>query len=171
MLAMDITKTEGALGPENRRHKKRFQVADKEMWFLTIDDKRYPLEWVHDLSCTGMQIRQGFYNGFSEGQKVNLSLEFMGKALIETTAQVRWRYNDSHRINMNVLGLQFDDPKGKIRKYWKKKDVEKYLVDIDQINEAETERKATANFQVPVLSYAHVTGLLLMSFVAGLFFH
>lgn len=150
------------------RGKERFRILDKRVWRVKIQDRTFPLDWVHDLSETGMQIRQGLYQGFSKGQKVQIELQFMGAPFAEISARVMWIQRDTVRLNMNVLGLRYEDPQGKVSRKWTHRKVHRFLQSLEdyKLEQGKTapETKSFPSFE---FSSYQVTSCLLFAFMAG----
>lgn len=104
--------------PNNLRSHRRFVINDKRLWQLKIQGRKFPLDWVHDISRTGLQIRQGQYQGFQLGETINIQLRFLGSAILDVSGTVKWIREDNKHMNMNVMGIEFSSVKGMPLKKW-----------------------------------------------------
>ncbi len=103
---------------KNLRSHRRFVIRDKRLWQLKIQSKKFPLDWVHDVSRNGIQIRQGKYRGLCLGESVSIQLRFLGSMILDVQGKVKWLRTDQNHMNMNVLGIEFVSVQGRPIKTW-----------------------------------------------------
>ncbi|MCB0407453.1 MAG: PilZ domain-containing protein [Bdellovibrionales bacterium] len=118
MQGLSVSTFNHSLVSENLRSLHRFMIRDKRLWQLKIQDKKYPLDWVHNISRTGLQIRQGSYKGFQIGEIIEVELRFLGSTILKVEGKVVWLKVDSDHFNMNVLGIEFIETLGRPLKKW-----------------------------------------------------
>lgn len=154
----------------NLRSHRRFVIRDKRLWQLKIQSKKFPLDWVHDVSRNGIQVRQGKYQGLRLGESVNIQLRFLGSTILEVQGRVKWLRSDHDHMNMNVLGIEFASSQGRpIKKWVNKRMIRSQALQLQEevhrleLAEAEQEHKRV-RFQLAEWQWACV---VLLPFVAG----
>ena len=155
---------------ENLRSHRRFVIRDKRLWQLKIQSRKFPLDWVHDVSRNGIQIRQGTYQGLRLGDSVGIQLRFLGSTILDVQGRVKWLRADQDHINMNVLGIEFVSAQGKpIKKWVNKRMIRSQALQLQEevrrleAAEAEQEYKRV-RFQLAEWQWACA---VLLPFVAG----
>lgn len=61
------------------------------------------------------------------GEKMSIYLGLMGSDLIRCQGRVKWVRKDPREMNMQVFGLEFDDPYCRIAKSWQEKRVKSHV--------------------------------------------
>lgn len=160
----------------NLRSHRRFVIQDKRLWQLKIQDKKFPLDWVHNMSRSGLQVRQGRYRGFLLNEVLNIELRFLGSTILQVKGQVKWIQRDQEHLNMNVLGVEFLQESGQPIKKWVKKPMFKNqaIVSCDQVRNEELlkeiEKSKRARFQLSELQWVLAVVLpFAAGYVAGFF--
>lgn len=155
---------------ENLRSHRRFVIRDKRLWQLKIQNRKFPLDWVHDVSRNGIQIRQGRYQGLRLGDNVSIQLRFLGSTILDVQGRVKWLRTDQDHINMNVLGVEFVSSQGRpIKKWVNKRMIRSQALQLQEevrrleLAEAEQEHKRV-RFQLADWQWACI---VLLPFVAG----
>ena len=148
----------------NQRGHGRYKIVDKRIWNLKIQNKKIPIDWIHNMSRTGMQIRYGSYNCYQVGDQLEVTMSFMGAPLFNTIARVKWSIPDPDHMNMFILGLEFQDPTQKISRTWVSRKLTKFLERAGKKLKPESEAKQKISFQ---LSDIEITLAVVFPFVIG----
>lgn len=152
----------------NQRGHGRYKILDKRIWNLKIQNKKIPIDWIHDMSTTGMQIRYGSYNCYQVGDKIDIIMSFMGTSLFATTARVKWSIPDTEHINMFVLGLEFLDPTQKISRTWMHRKLTNFLEKADDFVRRNLKAKQEESRRRRLkFSDAEIALSIVIPFVAG----
>ena len=104
MSAVDLVNN-----PYCRRDFERFTITDQRVWVCKIEGKRLPIEWMQNLSHSGMSIRYKKYKSYSIGDVVNIKLRHMGRTVFKARGIVCWEHSNSSDLNMSTFGIKFDE--------------------------------------------------------------
>lgn len=105
----------------------RFYIRDQRCWSLTVNQRRFPVNWIKDLNSLGMQLMVEARQAPVVGEKMSIYLGLMGSDLIRCQGRVKWVRKDPREMNMQVFGLEFDDPYCRIAKSWQEKRVKSHV--------------------------------------------